>query len=125
MSDLNKIKEMSLAELKELQARVEKEIPEKAKRAAREAAAEVRRILHALDVSWDTLVAELSKKPAPAKKKATRKKRAKKKAVAKVAPKYRNPADASQTWAGRGRKPKWLETELAAGKKIEDFAIKD
>src|SRR4051812_24691415 len=26
----------------------------------------------------------------------------------KLKPKYRNPADKSQTWAGRGIKPKWL-----------------
>ena len=26
-----------------------------------------------------------------------------------VAPKYRNPADPSQTWSGRGRPPTWIE----------------
>ena len=41
----------------------------------------------------------------------------------KVAPKYRHPADASLTWAGRGMPPKWLAAELAEGKKLEDFAI--
>lgn len=32
-----------------------------------------------------------------------------------VAPKYRNPADASQTWTGRGRPPKWIVDFEAAG----------
>ena len=32
-----------------------------------------------------------------------------------VAPKYRNPKNPAQTWAGRGIKPKWLEQELAEG----------
>lgn len=41
----------------------------------------------------------------------------------KIEPKYRNPADASQTWTGMGRKPKWLEAELAAGKTLDDFKI--
>ncbi|MGY3346729.1 MULTISPECIES: H-NS histone family protein [unclassified Bradyrhizobium] len=41
-----------------------------------------------------------------------------------VQPKYRNPADRSQTWAGRGKQPKWLVSQLKAGKKIEDFLIK-
>lgn len=41
-----------------------------------------------------------------------------------VLPKYRNPADRSQTWAGRGKRPKWLASQLKAGKKIEDFLIK-
>jgi DNA-binding protein H-NS len=41
----------------------------------------------------------------------------------KVAPKYRNPANAEQTWAGRGMPPKWLSAELAKGRKLEDFLI--
>ena len=40
-----------------------------------------------------------------------------------VAPKYRNPEDASETWAGRGLKPRWLVAAIKGGKKIEDFAI--
>lgn len=40
-------------------------------------------------------------------------------------PKYRNPKDPNQTWAGRGRKPGWLVSELKKkGVKIEDFAVK-
>jgi len=41
-----------------------------------------------------------------------------------VRPKYRNPADRSQTWAGRGKQPKWLVAQLKAGKKMDDFLIK-
>ena len=41
----------------------------------------------------------------------------------KVAPKYRNPKDRTQTWTGRGRQPRWLVAELKSGKKLEDFAI--
>jgi DNA-binding protein H-NS len=40
-----------------------------------------------------------------------------------VAPKYRNPENPSETWAGRGLKPRWLAAALKSGKKIEDFAI--
>ena len=42
-----------------------------------------------------------------------------------VAPKYRNPADGSQTWTGRGRKPKWVEEALASGGTLDDFLIRD
>ena len=45
-----------------------------------------------------------------------------KKPRGKVAIKYRDPATGS-TWTGRGIKPRWLAAELAAGRKIEDFAI--
>ena len=44
--------------------------------------------------------------------------------LGKVEPKYRNPADPSQTWAGRGQQPKWLAAETAKGRKLEDFLIK-
>lgn len=42
---------------------------------------------------------------------------------AKSAPKYRNPANASQTWSGRGRQPAWIKEGLAAGKPMSSFAI--
>lgn len=40
----------------------------------------------------------------------------------KVAPKYRNAAT-GESWTGRGLKPKWLQSALAAGKTLADFAI--
>ena len=40
-----------------------------------------------------------------------------------VAPKYRNPENPSETWAGRGLKPRWLSAALKAGKKLEHFSI--
>lgn len=40
----------------------------------------------------------------------------------KVAPKYRNQAT-GETWTGRGLQPKWVQAAIAAGKKLEDFAI--
>ena len=44
--------------------------------------------------------------------------------LGKVAPKYRNPANAKDTWTGRGRQPRWMAELVAAGKKVEDFLIK-
>ena len=41
----------------------------------------------------------------------------------KVAVKYRN-ATTGDTWSGRGLQPKWLKAALAAGRKIEEFAVK-
>jgi DNA-binding protein H-NS len=42
----------------------------------------------------------------------------------KVMPKYRNPKNESETWAGRGKQPRWLRAELRSGKKLNDFLIK-
>ena len=41
----------------------------------------------------------------------------------KGAPKYANPADPSQTWTGRGRKPNWVNEALESGKTLEDLAL--
>ena len=40
-----------------------------------------------------------------------------------VFPKYRNPAEPSETWAGRGKRPRWLTAQLKSGKQIDDFRI--
>jgi DNA-binding protein H-NS len=40
-----------------------------------------------------------------------------------VAPKYRNPENPSETWAGRGLRPRWLSSALKSGRKIEEFLI--
>jgi DNA-binding protein H-NS len=41
-----------------------------------------------------------------------------------VRPKYRNPARPSETWAGRGKQPRWLKAQLGSGKKLDDFRIR-
>lgn len=40
-----------------------------------------------------------------------------------VSAKYRNPAEPSETWAGRGKQPRWLSAQLRSGKQIDDFRI--
>lgn len=43
--------------------------------------------------------------------------------LGKVAPKYRNPDNPAETWAGRGQQPKWLASRIAQGRTLEDFLI--
>jgi DNA-binding protein H-NS len=38
-------------------------------------------------------------------------------------PKYRNPANPSQTWTGKGRRPQWIIDGEAAGRPMKDFEI--
>jgi DNA-binding protein H-NS len=40
-----------------------------------------------------------------------------------VHPKYFNPENPSQTWSGRGLRPRWLSGQLSGGKSIEDLRI--
>ena len=41
----------------------------------------------------------------------------------KVAVKYRNRDNPSETWTGRGRQPRWLTAALKKGAKVADFAV--
>jgi DNA-binding protein H-NS len=46
----------------------------------------------------------------------------------RVAPKYRNPENAAQTWSGRGQKPRWMSDLIAKRgsrfKSKDDFLIR-
>ena len=39
-------------------------------------------------------------------------------------PKYANPADPSQTWTGKGKRPNWLNALLEKGHSKDEFLIK-
>lgn len=41
----------------------------------------------------------------------------------KIAPKYRDPANAANTWTGRGKQPRWLAGYTNGGRKVEEFLI--
>jgi DNA-binding protein H-NS len=41
----------------------------------------------------------------------------------KVIPKYRNPLQASETWSGRGKQPRWVQLALQSGQRLEDLEI--
>jgi DNA-binding protein H-NS len=42
----------------------------------------------------------------------------------RILPKFRNPANHAETWAGRGRKPAWVIAALEAGKTLDELRIK-
>lgn len=42
----------------------------------------------------------------------------------RVLPKYQNPDKPSETWAGRGKQPRWVTAQLKSGKKLEDFRLR-
>lgn len=101
--DLNAL---SLKELKDLQGQVSKAIASFEDRRKKEALAELEEKAKEMGFSLAELTGvSVVRKRAPA------------------AAKYANPADASETWSGRGRKPRWFEAALKAGHKPEDLAI--
>ena len=41
----------------------------------------------------------------------------------KVAPKYANPQKPDMAWTGRGRRPQWVQDAVATGKSLDDRAV--
>lgn len=101
--DLNSL---SLKELKDMQSQVAKAIAGFEDRRKREALAELEEIARAKGFS----LAELTG-TTPTRKRSP--------SVAR----YANPANSSDTWSGRGRKPRWFSEALARGVKPEAMAI--
>lgn len=101
-----KLEDFSLRELKDLKVRVEKMIATYEDRKKSEARAELEEAARKLGYS----LSELTAISAPRKR-------------AAATPKYANPADPSQTWTGRGRRPRWVEAALKSGKSLEDILI--
>jgi DNA-binding protein H-NS len=97
---------LSLKELKALHAQVAREIDGFVERKKRDAVKELEDVAKSLGYSLEELVGtKPTRKRAPAK------------------PKYANPANKSETWTGRGRRPRWVEAALKAGKSLDDLAI--
>ncbi len=42
----------------------------------------------------------------------------------KVLPKFQNPKQPTQTWAGRGKRPRWFSEMIDAGMSIDDLRIR-
>lgn len=102
---------LSIAELEVLAKDVQAEIGRKQKLARNSLINDMEKLARAAGVSLSDLFGEDAAKKTKAKAKGS------------VAPKYRNPNDAGQTWTGRGRQPTWLVALLAEGKALADLAI--
>jgi len=101
----------NLTDLLSQKAELEKQIAEMQHNERAEAVAQVRVLMAQYGLS----VADIASKAGGPKISGP-------KAGAKVAAKYRNPAT-GDTWSGRGLKPKWLQSALAAGRSVADFTI--
>jgi len=108
------LKSLSRKELEKLQSDVSKALDKVGQREMKAAkiAAEKAAAAHGFSLSDLTGGAAPKKAPKAAKK-------AKKPAPAK----FRNPADADQTWSGKGRQPDWFKKAVAGGKSPASMAI--
>lgn len=87
----------------------------------------VRKKVAALALNEGYTIAELFDGAAPAATRAPRAAASKpakaRKTTGKVAPKYRNPENADETWTGRGKQPRWLAALTAQGRSVDEFVI--
>lgn len=101
------LESMSLEELQAHQRAVEATIKGFEKKRKAECLAEMKAVAQKYGFSFDDFTGSKSVS----------------KSGSKGVAKYANPADKSQTWTGRGRKPNWIKSALAAGKSLDEFAI--
>jgi DNA-binding protein H-NS len=127
--DINTLNGLSARELKSLIRTAQKQQDLVSKRPAiTKVRAQVNKILresgYTVAELYDVDVpapAPRGRKPGKVAKKAAKGTKGKSKGI--VPPKYRNPANGSDTWTGRGKAPRWMADLLAKGKKKEDFLI--
>lgn len=103
---MENVNTMSLRELKDLQSQVVKAIATFEDRKKKEAIAELQEIARSKGFTLEELTgAAVVRRRAPA------------------SAKYANPANKSDTWSGRGRKPRWFIEALGSGKQPDDLAV--
>ena len=105
MTDLTKLSE---TELQAVIEKAEKALKERQTSKRKEVIAQIKELAASIGVTVD--IHELDKNP--------------ERKISKVAPRYRNPADALQTWSGRGLAPKWMQALISTGRDKSEFEIK-
>lgn len=103
------LEDCSESELAELIAQASKALDQKRAHHKRNVLGEMRKL--AASIGVELTIHEASAGPQPPDRRA------------KVAVKYRDPANPDNAWSGRGVKPRWLVAYLDQGRSIEEFAV--
>ena len=102
-----------LQQLIRQKADLERQIAQLNSKGRQDAIDEIRRIMAEHGLTADDISAAARGRKAGTKLDGTERKA--------VAAKYRD--DQGNQWTGRGLKPRWLTAALAAGRRLEDFAV--
>jgi len=108
------IKDMSRKQLEKLARNVEKALEKMRKQDLKKVRQDLKKVAAAAGVTVEEAMG-LSATP--------KAKRGPKKTGTKSPAKYANPADASQTWTGKGRQPDWFKSAVSAGKSPDSMAL--
>jgi DNA-binding protein H-NS len=104
---------LSIEELEQVISDARRLIEEKREEAVARARADIERIAASTGYSLEDLLGmgkSRSRTPARSQK--------------AVAEKYRNPRDPSQSWSGRGKRPRWLQDLLHQGATLESLQVR-
>ena len=104
---MSEFSNLSETELQAVIDNAEKALKDKQSKKRKEVIAQIKELAASIGVTVDIQGAE---------KKSVKKGK-------KVAAKYLNPDDASQTWTGRGVAPKWMQALIEAGRDKSEFLI--
>lgn len=100
---------MSSKDLRALSERVSQQIQQQGQEEIARAREQIRAIAESVGVPVQELLGKQGGKPGGK--------------TGPVAARYRNPADSSQQWSGRGRQPLWVKELVASGKNLDSAKI--
>ncbi|SIT86521.1 H-NS histone family protein [Pontibaca methylaminivorans] len=100
---MDRLGEMSREELLQLQSKVKRALKEADKRDRQEAKIAAQQAVAKYGYQLEDLVNFSGKGGA--------------------SPKYRNPENPTQTWSGRGRRPRWVHDAIANGRDISELEL--
>lgn len=106
------ISNLSLAQLKELERLIPKEIRRREAQERARVRKELEAFVQARGFSLDDLIGGQTVERVRSGK-----------TGGKVAPKYRHPQQGDLEWTGRGRQPKWVQAWLAQGGSLDQLLI--
>ncbi|MDX1655331.1 MAG: H-NS histone family protein [Candidatus Competibacteraceae bacterium] len=109
------LEDYNVDQLNELVKKAQKEMENKEKQRLSQVRSEMERLASTLGMSAADVVLGADKK---------KKSRIAAASSAKVV-KYRNPADPTQTWSGKGKRPNWLNEALTKCHKLEEFSVEN
>jgi DNA-binding protein H-NS len=104
---------LSIEELEQVISDARKRIEEKREEAVARARADIERIAASTGYSLEDLLGMGKTRT-----------RAAVRTQKSVAEKYRNPRDPSQSWSGRGKRPRWLQDLLQQGATLESLQVR-
>ena len=99
----------SVVELNKLLADVDTEIARREKAERDRIVSEMKKLASSIGIDLDTILEKELKKKSGMK--------------TPLPVKYRDSADDSNKWTGKGPQPRWLKDAIASGKRLQDFLV--